>query len=177
MPAKAEDLDNSCVSCVLGGGKHNTGKCDRKDNSAKPELDNTLSIENLYDNLKQDCENSSSCAYLNLRGEYEQYEHKNFMSNKKFKFNYGWNKGVKKWDYCHQEVNLPVDFIGGINLIPSGLNNTSAIVAYNNQFSYEDPKDDWFVMDNKVLSTLMDESSYESRWYDINMPRVDGRQT
>ena len=57
-------------------------------------------------------------------------------------------------------------------MIPSGLNNTSAIVAYNNKFSYD--KNEWFIMDNKILTTLEKESSYKSKWYDILMPRVDG---
>ena len=57
-------------------------------------------------------------------------------------------------------------------MIPSGLNNTSAIVAYNNKFGYD--KNEWFIMDNKILTTLEKESSYKSKWYDILMPRVDG---
>jgi len=32
-------------------------------------------------------------------------------------------------------------------------------------------------MDNKIMKTLKKESSYKSKWYDILMPRVNGRVT
>lgn len=85
---------------------------------------------------------------------------------------------MKKFDHCLYEVKLPkTDFEGGINLIPSGLNHTSTIVSYNNLFSFEDDifsYKDWFVMDNSILKTLSKESSYNSKWYDVLMPRVNG---
>ena len=62
MPAKAEDLSkpNLCLGCKLAGGKYdiNSSKCTRKDNSAKPELDKTLSLHDLYYGIRDDCENS-----------------------------------------------------------------------------------------------------------------------
>ena len=98
MPTKAEDLNNNCLPCVLGGGKFKKNLCTRKDNTAKPEFDKTLTIEDLYLNLENDCGNSRSCGYISLNGTYLQYEEKDFMAEKKYSFVFGWNVGVKKHD-------------------------------------------------------------------------------
>ena len=99
------------------------------------------------------------------------------MQDKKgdYTFVYGWNNKVKKFDHCTYHVNLPSNFEGGLNMIPSGLNHTSAILAYNNEFNYD--KDKWYIMDNEIMKTLKKESSYKSKWYDILMPRVNHQET
>ena len=71
-------------------------------------------------------------------------------------------------------MTLPADYDGTINLIPTGLDNTSVIVAYNNNFTFKDSKEDWYIMDNKIMSKLRFESSFKSPVYDIIMPRVNG---
>jgi len=106
MPTKPEDLDGTCFGCVLAGGKHAQGralwdkKCYRHDDTAKPELSKTLSLNQLYTNLEKDCDNSSSCSYIGLKGTYHRYEPKLFMADKKYQFVFGWNVGVKKFDHC-----------------------------------------------------------------------------
>jgi len=164
MPANPEDLDgeHKCLPCILGGGRFNENKCTRADDTAKPVLEMSLTIHDMYHRLENDCGNSRSCSYLDLKGEWKQYEKKMFMQDKKgdYKFVYGWNAGVEKFDHCTYHVNLPEEFEGGLNMIPSGLNHTSAILAYNNNFNY-DP-DDWYIMDNSVMETLKKESSYKS---------------
>lgn len=83
MPTKAEDLNNNCLPCVLGGGYFHKNDCTRKDNTAKPELDKTLTIQELYLKLEA-CGNSSSCGYIGLNGTYLQYEAIDFKVDKKY---------------------------------------------------------------------------------------------
>jgi len=142
MPANPSDLNDKdkCLACILSGGRFDSDddiyKCKRADDTAKPVLDKTLSIKDMYFRLEHDCSNSVSCSYLDLKGKWRQYEKKAFMEDKKgkYKFVYGWNEGVKKFDHCTYQVNLPEEFEGGLNMIPSGLKHTSAILAYNNKF-------------------------------------------
>ena len=109
MPASPEDLNTSCLGCILGGGryKNEENKCKRKDDTAKPALDMTLNIEQMYSRLENDCVNAHACSYLNLKGEYLQYEPTMFMQDKKYRFAYGWNSGVKKFDACTYNIALP----------------------------------------------------------------------
>ena len=119
------------------------------------------------------------CTNLNLKGIMKIYNEQDFKKQKNFKFAYGWNVGVEAHDHCSYDVNIPADYKGTLDLIPSGLNYTSAIVAYNNRFSFDvdNSKDDWYIMDSKILKELKKESSYKSATYDVLMPRVNGQDT
>ena len=102
MPAKPEDLNGTCFGCVLADGKYDYFEktCKRHDDTAKPELSKTLSLDQLYYRLEHDCDNTASCSYIGLKGTYHRYEPKLFMADKKYRFVFGWNVGVKKFDHC-----------------------------------------------------------------------------
>ena len=58
------------MSCILAGGdwqelpKH---QCNRKDDSAKPEVSKVLTVGQLYEKVdKQNCINSNMCTHLDL---------------------------------------------------------------------------------------------------------------